>query len=289
MKKIKNTLSVLLVMTIIIALAACGGGSDSGTAATDAPEPAATEASNASPAPSDEIDDAEETDSAGDTEEGDVLVMGTNAEFPPYEFYEGDEIVGIDAEIAEAIAEKLGKELVIEDMKFDAVLMAMQTGKIDMALAGMTVTEDRLENMDFSNSYATGIQSIIVPEGSDIKSPDDLTDKKIGVQSATTGDIYATDDYGDEFVERYNKGADAILALKKGAIDCVVIDNEPAKVFAEENPELQILDTEYLIEEYAVAVEKGNTELLEKINEALEELTADGTLESIIDKYIKAD
>ena len=218
-----------------------------------------------------------------------VLTMATNAYFPPYEYYEGSEIVGIDAEIAQAIADKLGLELKIEDMEFDSIITAVQTGKADMGLAGMTVTEERLQTINFSDTYATGIQSVIVKEDSDIQSLDDLTGKKIGVQLSTTGDIYATDDYGAENVEQYNKGADAILALTQGKIDAVIIDNQPALNFVDSNEGLRILDTEYVEEEYAACISKDNEALLEAVNGALEELNADGTIQSILDKYIVAE
>ena len=224
--------------------------------------------------------------SASDSKE---LRMGTNATFPPYEYYEGEEIVGIDAEIAAKIAEKLGKTLVIEDMEFGSIITAVQGGKIDMGMAGMTVDEERLQSVNFTTSYATGHQVIIVKEESPIAGPDDLAEKKIGVQESTTGDIYCTDDYGDEWVERYNKGTEAVLALTQDKVDAVVIDREPAKAFVAENPGLKILDTEYAVEDYAIAVSKKNDKLLEEINTALEELIADGTVQSILDKYITAD
>lgn len=224
-----------------------------------------------------------------------VITMATNAEFPPYEYMENNEIVGIDAEISKAIAEKLGYELVIENVDFDSLIPGVQTGKYDFAAAGMTVTEDRLEQVDFTQSYATGIQSIIVKEDSPIKTADDLfadgASTKIGVQLATTGDLYCTWDIEDEglgTVERYNKGADAVMALTSGKVDCVVIDNEPAKVFVQNNPGLKILDTEYAVEDYAIAVSKDKPELLESINNALGELIADGTVKKIIEKYIPA-
>ncbi|MDY3930036.1 MAG: basic amino acid ABC transporter substrate-binding protein [Clostridia bacterium] len=223
------------------------------------------------------------------TEGKKVLTMGTNATFPPYEYYENNKIVGIDAEIAQKIADKIGYELKIEDMEFDSIIAAVQSGKIDMGMAGMTVTEDRLESVDFSDSYATGIQSVIIKEDSDIKSIDDLSGKKIGVQTTTTGDIYATDDFGDENVERYSKGTDAVAALVAGKIDCVIIDNEPAKSFVSSNEGLKILDTEYAVEDYAICFAKENTELKDKVNGALKELIEDGTVKSIIDKYITAE
>ena len=216
------------------------------------------------------------------------LTMATNAAFPPYEYVEGGEIIGIDAEIAQLIADKLGMELVIEDMEFDSILAAVQSGKADMGMAGMTVNEERLVSVDFSSTYATGKQVIIVAEDSDIASPDDLEGKKIGVQLSTTGDIYCTDQYGDEAMDRYSKGADAVQALLQGKVDAVVIDNEPAKVFVEQNEGLKILETEYALEDYAIAIAKGNTELLDKINAALAELTESGEIQAILDKYISA-
>ena len=218
-----------------------------------------------------------------------VLTMATNAYFPPYEYYEGSEIVGIDAEIAEAVAEKLDLELKIEDMEFDSIITAVQSGKADIGLAGMTVTDDRMKFVNFSDSYATGIQVVIVKEDSVIAGLDDLEGKKIGVQLSTTGDIYATDDFGDEYVEQYNKGNDAVMALVSGKVDAVIIDNEPAKSFVAANEGLKILETEYAVEDYAAAMNKENQELLEKFNEALNELIEDGTVQKIVDKYIPAE
>ena len=219
----------------------------------------------------------------------DVIKMGTNAAFPPYEFKEGEEFVGIDVEIAEAIAKELGSTLEVVDMEFDSIITAVNQGEVDFGMAGMTVTDERKLEVDFTSSYATGVQSVIVTEDSDIASIDDLSEKKIGVQLGTTGDIYATDDYGADFVTQYGKGADAVIALKGGDVDAVIIDNEPAKAFVAENEGLKILDTEYAVEDYAIAVKKGNQELLDDINAALEKLTADGTIDNIIAKYIKAE
>lgn len=218
-----------------------------------------------------------------------VLTMATNAYFPPYEYYEGEEIIGIDAEVAQAIADKLGLTLEIQDMEFGSIVTAVQTGKVDMGLAGMTVTEERLQSVDFTTSYATGIQSIIVKEGSEITSVDDLEGHKIGVQLSTTGDLYAVDDYGMEFVEEYNRGADAVLALTQGKVDAVIIDNQPALSFVAVNEGLVILDTEYAVEDYAACISKDNPELMEAVNAALEELIADGTIQAILDKYITAE
>lgn len=228
---------------------------------------------------------------AGDGDDK-VLSMCTNAQFPPYEFYENDAITGIDAEIAAKIAAKLGMELRIDDTEFDSIIPAVKSGKVDIGMAGMTVSEVRLQEVSFSTSYATGVQVIIVKEDSPITSVDDLfgdSNYTIGVQLATTGDLYATWDIEDEglgAVDRYDKGADAVLALVSGKVDCVIIDNEPAKKFVEANEGLKILDTEYALEDYAIAVSKDNQELLDQINAVLAELIADGTVQSIIDKYI---
>lgn len=265
MKKfMKGLLATTMVFAMATSLVGCGGSSE---------EPAA--------------DDAAAT--------GETLIMATNAEFPPYEFYEGSEVVGIDAEIGAAIAEKLGMEFKIEDMAFDSIIPAVTSGKASFGMAGMTVTEDRLQSVDFSDSYATGVQVVIVKEGSDITSVDDLfaegASHVVGVQTGTTGDIYTTGDIADAglgTVERFPKGADAVLALTQGKIDCVVIDNQPAKEFVAANEGLVILDTEYAVEDYAICLAK-DSELTAQVNAALQELIADGTVQSIIDKYISAE
>ena len=223
--------------------------------------------------------------------EGKTLVMGTNAEFPPYEFYEGTEIVGIDAEIAAAICERLGYTLVIEDMAFDSLIPAVQSGKVDFVMAGMTVTEERMQSVNFSDSYATGVQVVIVMEDSDITSVDDLFEGgyAIGVQLATTGDLYATWDLEDTglcTVDRYNKGADAVEALKAGKVDCVIIDNEPAKAFVAANEGLVILDTQYAVEDYAIAFSFENEDLMDDFNAELAAMKEDGTIDAIVAKYI---
>lgn len=223
------------------------------------------------------------------TAEVEKLTMATNATFPPYEFYEGEKIVGIDAEIADAIAKKIGMELEIVDTEFGSIITGVQSGKYDIGMAGMTVTEERKLSVNFTDTYATGIQSIIVKDGSDIKAIEDLAGKKIGVQQDTTGHIYASDEYGDEMVVPFNKGTDAVAALVSGKVDCVIIDNQPAISFVAANEGLSILDTEYAVEDYAICIAKENTELLEKVNGALKELIADGTVKTIIDKYISAE
>ncbi|MDD6735140.1 MAG: basic amino acid ABC transporter substrate-binding protein [Clostridiales bacterium] len=224
-----------------------------------------------------------------------TLTMATNAEFPPYEYYDGKDIVGIDAEVAAAIADKLGMELKIVDTAFDSIIPAIQAKKYDIGMAGMTVNDERLEQVNFSQPYAKGVQVVIVKEDSDITDVDDLfaegSKHNVGVQTGTTGDIYTTEDIESAdlgTVSRFNKGADAVEALKIDKVDCVVIDNEPAKAFVEKNPGLKILDTAYADEDYAIAVAKDNTELLDKINSALDELKADGTFQKIVDKYITA-
>ena len=219
------------------------------------------------------------------------LTMATNAYFPPYEYYEGDKIIGIDAEIAEAIAKELGLELEIKDMQFDSIITSVKEGSADFGLAGMTINEDRLKEVDFSISYASGVQSIIVKEGSAIKTVDDLyadgAAYKVGVQLGTTGDIYATDDFGDDLVTQYTNGNEAVVALLGGDIDCVIIDNEPAKAFVAANEGLVILETSYADEDYAACFKQENDALREAVDAAIKKLTKDGVIDAIIDKYIK--
>lgn len=229
-----------------------------------------------------------ETTAAGQQEAAGKLVMVTNAEFPPYEYYDNNEIVGIDVDITRAIADKMGVELDVRDMAFDSLIPAVQSGKADFTAAGMTVNEDRLKNVDFTDTYAEAAQVIIVKEGSEIKTPDDLMGKKVGVQTGTTGDIYA-DDIEEANVQRFNKGLDAVMALSQGKIDAVIIDREPSKVFVKENAGLTILDEAFTEEEYAIAIKKGNAELLDKMNSAIKELKESGELKKIVDKYITAE
>lgn len=222
-----------------------------------------------------------------------TLVMATNATFPPYESVSGDDIVGIDVDIANAIAEKLGKKLKIEDVSFDSIIAGVQNDKYDFGMAGMTVTDERKKNVDFTESYAKAVQVVIVKEDSDIKSIDDISSKnKIGVQQGTTGDIYASDTvenggYGEDAVTKYNSGPDAVQALLSDKVDCVIIDNEPAKAYVAANQGLKILDSSFADEEYAICVKKGNSQLKNDINKALKELKDDGTIDKIVSKYIK--
>lgn len=271
-------------------LAGCGS---SNTASTDAAAEETTEDVEAEAA-KEEAEDAEAAEGATDaaevtTVEPGVLTMGTNATFPPYEYKDGDDVVGIDAEIAQAMADKLGLQLEIVDMDFDSLVASVQSGKIDMSLAGMTVTEERKQNVDFTDSYATGVQVIIVKEDSDIASADDLEGKLIGVQQGTTGHLYCSDDFGEDNVIPYANGATAVQALLQGKVDCVVIDQEPAKAFVEANEGLKILETAYTTEDYAAAVSKDNPALTAALNSALQELKDDGTIQGILDKYIKAE
>ena len=222
--------------------------------------------------------------------EDNVLTMGTNAAFPPYEAVDDNgNFIGIDVEIAQALADKLGMTLEIKDMEFDSLITACAGGSVDIVLAGLTVTDERKESVNFSDTYATGIQVIIVKEGSAIATYEDLEGKMIGVQSGTTGDIYCTDEFGQDHVKQFQNGALAVEALKNGQVDCVIIDNEPAKAFVAANAGLKILEAEYAVEDYAIAIAKENTELLEKINAAMAELKADGKIDAIINKYIPAE
>ena len=283
----KKFLSMVLALALALSLAACGGTGNNGGNTTGNGGNANTSADTNTSADADTGDDAGE---AGFTtvEEG-KLIMSTNAAFPPYEMTTDDGgFEGIDVEIAQAIAEKLGLELQIDDMDFTAALEAVQAGMSDMAMAGITVNEERLAVMDFSDTYATGVQVVIVKEGSDV-TLDNLGEQLIGVQNGTTGWQFCSDDFGNDHVAAFDNGITAVQALVNDQVDCVVIDQGPAEVFVSENPGLTILETEYAIEDYAIGVNKGNTALLDAINGALAELQEDGTIQSIIDKYISAE
>lgn len=279
-KKLAFLLASAMLMTA--ALAGCGG---------DKP------ADDSANTPADTAQ--QDTPAADNTADGGTLRMLTNAAFPPYEFVDDSgNVAGIDAEIAQAVADKLGMKLEITDMAFESLIAGLQSDTGDIVLAGMTVDPERAQSVDFTDSYATGVQVVIVPEGAEVKVNEekddegntvksvDLTGMKIGVQTGTTGDQYCAGDYGEDAVQRYDNGALAVAALVNGQVDCVVIDNEPAKSFVEANKGLQILDTAYTVEDYAAAIKKGNTELLDKVNGALKELKEDGTIEGIITKYI---
>ncbi len=285
--KNSKLVALFLVAAMAMSLVACGSSSTT-EETTEATTEVATEEAT------EEV--AEEATTEFTTSVEGQLIMATNAQFPPYEYYDGDEIVGIDAEIAQAIADKLGLELVIDDMEFDSIITAVKGGKADIGLAGMTVTAEREEEVYFTESYATGVQVVIVKEDSEITSVDDLFADDaayvIGVQRNTTGDLYSTwdiEDMGLGTIDRYSKGADAVQALITDKVDCVIIDNEPAKAFVEEVDGITILETEYVTEMYAAAMSKDNEALYNAVNEALQELIEDGTVQSIVDKYITAE
>ena len=287
----KKILAIVLSLVMVMGLfAACGGNgatepkegeSENKTTQTTAPQETEPQATEPDP-----------TDPEFTTVNPGKLTMATNAFFQPYEYYEGDKIVGIDAEIAEAIAEKLGLELQIDNMEFNSIITAVATGAADFGLAGMTITEDRLLEVDFSISYANGVQAIIVKEGSSITCVDDLYAEgaayKVGVQLGTTGDIYASKDF-EGLVTQYNNGNQAVLALQNGDVDCVIIDNEPAKAFVKANEGLVVLETSYADEDYAACFAQENDALREAVNAAIEELIMDGTIDAIIEKYIPAE
>ena len=258
MKNLKKIAAIILSAALVVALAACGSSKDS--------------------------------DSNKSSGKAETLTMGTNASFPPYEYVDDNgKIVGIDAEIAQAIADKLGMKLEIKDMEFDSLIPAVKSKSIDLVLAGMTVNEERKQSVNFSDSYSKGVQVVIVKENSEIKTVDDLKGKKIGVQAGTTGDAYCSNDFGEENIKQFSNGSLAVAALANGQVDCVVIDNEPAKNYVAANSGLKILDTEYVTEDYAIAISKDNDDLLKKVNDALKELKDDGTVGKIVGKYIKAE
>ena len=285
----KKLLSLLLAASMcVVLLAACGSNGSA-----DASKGAASSAPAASAAASGDKADGDAAEVK--TIESGKLIMATNAQFPPYEMVaDGDGVNGtgfdgIDIEIAAAIAEKLGLELQVDDMDFDAALTAVQQGKCDFVLAGLTYNEERAQLMTFSDSYAQGVQAIIVKDGSDIATADDLANAgMIGTQRGTTGYLYCTDDFGEDHVAAYDSGAAAVQALLNGQVDAVVIDKMPVETFAAENDGLKVLDTAYTTEDYCAAVAKDNEALVKEVNVVLAELKADGTLDQIVAKYINA-
>ena len=288
----KKLTALLLGAAMAFSLAACSG-TDSSSSESTAPESSSAAEDTSSEASGEEASSTASAETASydvETVEDGVLIMSTNAAFPPYEMTnDAGEFEGIDVEMAGEIAKRLGLELQIDDMDFDAALLAVQQGKSDIAVAGITITEDRLVNMDFSNTYANGVQSVIVPEGSDITSPDDLAGKLVGVQRGTTGYTFCIDEFGEDAVAPFDNGNTAVQNLVSGKVDAVVIDNAPAQEYVAANPGLTILDTAFADEDYAIGVAKGNTQLLDAINSILAEMEADGTTQAIIDKYISAE
>lgn len=284
----KKFLALTLALVLCLGmLSACGTSGSSAEASASAPAAEASVPETATPVEA--VGSAEAPSGEFTTITEGVLTMSTNAAFPPYEMTTDDGgFEGIDVEIAEAIADKLGLKLQIDDVDFDAALLAVQQGKSDIVMAGVTVNDDRLAVMDFSDSYATGVQVIVTKEGSDV-TLDNLGDHMIGTQRATTGNIYCTDDYGEDHVTAYDNCLTAAQALNNGQIDCIVIDSAPADELVKANPGFQVLDTEYVTEDYAIGMAKGNTALVSAVNQALKELTDDGTVQKIVDKYITAE
>ena len=300
MKKFATLLAALMVMTA--AFAGCSGSSN-----RSASEPGDSSASQSSTVEESSADDKQDSEAstaeAGEfttIEEG-KLIMATNAQFPPYEMvadgegFNGTGFEGIDVEIASAIADKLGLELQIDDMEFTSALTAVQNNAADVILAGLTYDEERDKVLDFTESYSTGVQVIIVTEDSDIATSDDLAnDKMIGTQAGTTGWSYASASpedggYGEDHVNGYDSGALAVQALLNGQIDAVIIDSAPAQEYVNANKGLKILETPWITEDYCAAVDEGNEALLTAINNALMEMIEDGTVQEILDKYIAAE
>ena len=290
----KKFLALTMAAAMSLSLIACGGGGNASSKGSASSTPAGSTPASSSSAGGGSV--SGQQGSGFTTVEAGKLHMSTNAAFPPYEMTtDAGGFEGIDVEVAAAIAEKLGLELVVDDMGFDAALTAVQTGQSDIAMAGITVNEDRLKVMDFSDSYATGVQVVIVKEDSPIATVDDLANAEmIGTQKATTGYIYCSapveeDGYGEDHVTAFDTGALAVMALVNGQVDAVVIDNEPAKAFVAANEGLKILDTEFAVEDYAIGFAKGNDALKEAVNAAMAELKADGTFQEIVDRYITAE
>ena len=296
----KKLLALGLSLTMALSLAACGGNSGSSASGSSSNTDASTSQADASASTGDGSAAAGDYgDFASSLVEEGKLIMSTNAQFPPYEMvadgegFNGTGFEGIDVEIASAIADKLGLELQIDDMDFDSALVAVQNDAADVVLAGLSYSEERDEVLDFTDSYATGVQVVIVKEGSDV-TMDNLGEKMIGTQRGTTGYIYASDTpenggYGEDHVSAYDNGATAVQALVNGQVDAVIIDEAPAKEFVAANEGLTILPGNWVEEQYCAAVNEGNTELLNAINTALNELMDDGTVQEILDKYITAE
>jgi arginine/lysine/histidine transporter system substrate-binding protein len=283
MKSMKKIFALLLVAAMSVSLAAC---SQSGAASSSAPA-----AGSSSGAASSEA--ASSAASISTIQPG-TLTMSTNAEFEPFEYKDSDKIIGIDVDIANKIAAKAGDQLKVNDVDFDSLIMELQTNKCDFVAAGMSVTDDRKKNVDFSDPYFDATQSIIVPKGSSIKSRTDLNGKNVGVQQGTTGDSFCTNEDGTSdvkvgSVKRYNKGADAITDLLSGRLDAVVIDDFPATKFVSKNSDKLVkLSDALTVEHYAIAVKKGNTALLDTINGVLKEMKSDGELDKIVNNYKSA-
>lgn len=285
MKNMKKFAALGLAAMMALSFTGCGSSDKETTAATTTAADTKAEAETTTAASKAEESKTEAAEAAGG-----VLTMATNAEFDPWEYHEGGEIVGIDIEMAQAIADKMGMELKIEDMAFDAIIPSITTGKADIGMAAITENEERKLSVDFSDNYAESSLVILVQStNEEITSADTLAGKKIGVQLGTTGDLTATDIVGEEGMERYTTYFEAVQALKQGKINAIVIDKAPAKVFLSQNDDIKQVGEELSKEEYAIAVAKGNTELVEKLNQAIADLQADGTFDTIMNKYIPAE
>lgn len=277
MKKSVKFLAVCLAAAAMLSMSACNGGGTSSGATSESGNSGAS------------------TSTLDAIKKNGFITMSTNAEFEPFEFKDGDKIIGIDLEISQKIADKLGVELKVNDVAFDSLVPELTSSKADFVAAGMTADEDKKKNVDFSDNYFDAGQAIIVKKGSDIKAPDDLNGKKVGVQTGTTSDKYCTNEDGSSkikvgSVERYNKSMDAVSDLIAGRIDAVVVDNFPADKFVEKNSDkIAKLDDMLTSEQYAIAVKKGNTELLEVINQTLKEMKDSGDLQKVFDKYLAKD
>ncbi|MDO4438849.1 MAG: basic amino acid ABC transporter substrate-binding protein [Eubacteriales bacterium] len=268
----KNLILIAAAISAMTLLSACGSKKEE-TSAADV-----------------SVESASAAETKAESGEKQVLTMATNAEFEPWEFHDGDDIIGIDAEVAAAIADKLGMELKIEDMAFDAVIPSIASGKCDIGMAAISVTEERKLSVDFSDSYAdSALQILVKKDNTEITGVDTLEGKKIGAQNGTTGDLKASELVGDDNVERFPSYFEAVQSLKQGKIDAIIIDKAPAKAFLAQNDDIMQAGEDLDLEEYAIAIKKGNTELQEKLNKAIEELKADGTFDKIVDKYIPAE
>ncbi len=299
----KKFLALFLAGVLAMSLlTACGGKdaaqTDSGNnevedtaqPEADAAQPETDETEDAAQPETDEAQDGTEDTAGSEAIADGVLTVGTNAEFPPFEYVGDDgQPDGFDVALIKAIGEKLGVQVEVENMEFDS-LVASIGNKIDVAIAGMTVTEERKNSVDFSDAYYDALQYVIVPEGSEIATFDDLAGKTIGVQLGTTGDFIASDDVDGASVSQYNKAVDAVNDLINGRVDCVIIDKNPALVFEEKFAgQVKALDGaqfNFEVENYAIALPKGDTALAEQINTALQEIKADGTFDKLVEEYI---
>lgn len=225
---------------------------------------------------------------AGCGSKKDTIIVGTEAGFAPYEYMKGNDVVGIDMDIAQAIADHLGKKLEIRNMEFKGALLAVQNGTVDFLAAGVSVDEERLEVMDFSIDYVNSTEVVVVnKENPTVKNVDDLDNKIIGVQQGNIADFWVEENIAAKEIKRYNKFGQAAEDLKNGKIDCVVMDQFPAEDMVATNPELVILDGVLFEDKYAIAVKKGNTELLKEINTVIEQLKADGKIEEFTANHTK--